>query len=228
MARFRGVAVAGALTLGIVGCLYVPYEPAQSAQTPASSEPASTAQATTHVEPVPATNTAPQRAPLPPYPLDILRWRPAVENYVPSDTVNKEVRLNGATVGFAPYLTHVHTRIHPIFADQFLTHLDNLPASDPMNRADLRVTLEIVIESQEGRVQRMGVTASSGVIAFDVFALESVDRAQPFGPAPREIVSPDGFVYVHWQFHRGPEACGTWNARLFLVPAGPKAALTSP
>jgi hypothetical protein len=59
--------------------------------------------------------------------------------------------------------------------------------------------------------------------AFDVAALDSVQRASPFGPAPSAIVSPDNRVYLHWEFHRDEVfACSTMNARPFIlnVPAG--------
>ena len=226
MARFRGFAVVGALALGMVGCLYQPYEPSKSAQTPTSPEPSSTAPAAAHVEPAPTTSTAPRGEPL--VVPSIERWRPAVENYVPSVTPEDQVRLNGSFRPFATYLNDVHAHIHPIFADRFLADLDLLPASDPMNRVGLPVKLEIVLESLEGRIQRMGVTASSGVTAFDVMALEAADQAQPFGPPPREIVSPDGLVYFHWEFHRGKEACGTWNARPFLLKSAPTAGAAAP
>jgi hypothetical protein len=133
-----------------------------------------------------------------------------------------QTALNTARVPFASYLNQVHARIHPIFADQFLSSLDSLPGNDPQNRQDLHTNLEIVLDRDEGRVHRLGVTRASGVTAFDVNALDSVYRAQPFGPPPREIVSPDGFVYFHWEFHRGPEACGTWNARPFILKGQPK------
>ena len=155
-------------------------------------------------------------------PVGIERWRSAIENYVPSVKPGNQTALNTARAPFASYLNQVHSRIHPIFADQFLASLDSLPASDPQNRPDLSTNLEIVLDRDEGRVHRLGVTKASGVTAFDVNALDSVYRAQPFGPPPREIVSPDGFVYFHWEFHRGPEACGTWNARPYILKGQPK------
>jgi hypothetical protein len=155
-------------------------------------------------------------------PVGIERWRSAIENYVPSVKPGNQTALNTARVPFASYLNQVHARIHPIFADQFLSSLDSLPGNDPQNRQDLHTNLEIVLDRDEGRVHRLGVTRASGVTAFDVNALDSVYRAQPFGPPPREIVSPDGFVYFHWEFHRGPEACGTWNARPFILKGQPK------
>jgi len=155
-------------------------------------------------------------------PVGIERWRSAIENYVPSVKPGNQTALNTARVPFASYLNQVHSRIHPIFADQFLASLESLPSSDPQNRPDLSTNLEIVLDRDEGRVHRLGVTKASGVTAFDVNALDSVYRAQPFGAPPRDIVSPDGFVYFHWEFHRGPEACGTWNARPFILKGQPK------
>jgi hypothetical protein len=56
------------------------------------------------------------------------------------------------------------------------------------------------------------------VAEFDAAALDSVVRAQPFGPAPSEIRSSDGDVYLHWEFHRDEVfACSTMHARPFLL-----------
>jgi hypothetical protein len=157
-------------------------------------------------------------------PVGIERWRSAIENYVPSVKPGNQTALNTAAVPFASYLAQIHNRIHPIFADTFLASLDQLPASSPMNRPEIYTSLEIVVDHDDGRIQRMGVTRTSGVTAFDVAALESVYRAQPFGAPPHEIVSPDGNVYLHWEFHRGLEACGTSNAHPFMLKVQPKSA----
>jgi hypothetical protein len=157
-------------------------------------------------------------------PVGIERWRSAIENYVPSVKPGNQTALNTAAAPFASYLVQIHNRIHPIFADTFLASLDRLPSADPMNRPEIFTSLEIVIDPNEGRIQRLGVTRTSGVTAFDVAALESVYRSQPFGAPPREIVSPDGNVYLHWEFHRGLEACGTSNARPYMLKVRPKSA----
>lgn len=157
-------------------------------------------------------------------PVGIERWRSAIENYVPSVKPGNQTALNTAASPFASYLVQVHNRIHPIFADGFLASLDSLPASNPMNRPDIYTSLEIVLDRDQGKIQRMGVTRTSGVTAFDVSALESVYRAQPFGAPPEAIVSPDGNVYFHWEFHRGLEACGTANAHPFMLKTQPKGA----
>jgi len=111
----------------------------------------------------------------------------------------------------------MHNRIHPIFAEAFLESLDRLPPDHPMNDQTLVTRLEIVL-TKEGRLKRMGIVKNSGVTAFDIAALDAVDRAQPFGPPPNAIISPDGNVYLHWEFHRDQVyACSTMNARPFLL-----------
>ena len=152
------------------------------------------------------------------------RWPEHLENYVPRVRGDNQTVLNTARMAFASYLNAIHKRIHPIFADSFLSSLDRLQATHPMNDPRLSTELEIVLNQESGDLVRMGVTRSSGVTAFDIAALESVKRAAPFGPPPPEIVSPDGNVYVHWEFHRNSEACSTFNARPFLLKAQPKAA----
>jgi len=120
-------------------------------------------------------------------------------------------------VPFASYLNGMHNRIHPIFAESFLGSLDSLPPNHPMNDQHLITRLEIVL-TREGRLKRMGVVKTSGITAFDIAALDAVDRAQPFGPAPSAIISADGNVYLHWEFHRDEVfACSTMNARPFIL-----------
>jgi TonB family protein len=152
------------------------------------------------------------------------RWRSAIENYVSSVKPGNQTALNTARVPFASYLNGMHNRIHPIFADSFLESLDGLPAAHPMNDKHLMTKLEIVL-TRDGHLKKMGIVRTSGITAFDIAALDAIDRAQPFGPAPNAIISPDGNVYLHWEFHRDEVfACSTMGAQPFLLnnPAGPK------
>jgi TonB family protein len=129
--------------------------------------------------------------------------------------------LNTAAVPFATYLNGMHNRIHPIFADTFLGSLDSLPPTHPMNDPKIYTSLEIVL-TKEGQIVKMGVVKTSGITAFDIAALDSVQRASPFGPAPGAIISPDGNVYLHWEFHRDEMfACSTLNARPKMLKAAP-------
>jgi len=146
------------------------------------------------------------------------RWRSAIENYVTTVKPGNQTALNAARVPFATYLNTIHNRIHPIFADSFLGSLDGLPGSHPLANPRLVTHLEIVVGPKDGQIVKMGVVKASGVTAFDVAALDSVKRASPFGPAPSAIVSTDGNVYLHWEFHRDEVfACSTMNARPFLL-----------
>ncbi len=149
------------------------------------------------------------------------RWRSAIENYVSSVKPGNQTALNTAAVPFATYLNGMHNRIHPIFADSFLAGLDNLPPTHVLNDQRLITKLEIVL-SRDGHIVKMGIVKTSGITAFDIAALDSVQRASPFGPAPAAIVSADGQVYLHWEFHRDEVyACSTMNARPFMLNSPP-------
>lgn len=152
------------------------------------------------------------------------RYRSAIENYVAAVKPGNQTALNTAAVPFASYLNQIHSRIHPIFADQFLSSLDSLPSSHPMNDPTLITTLEIVVDREEGRLVRRGVTRTSGVTMFDISAIASVDKAAPFGTPPQSIVSPDGNVYLHWEFRRDNMACSTLYAHPYILNVQPKPA----
>ena len=108
------------------------------------------------------------------------RWRSAIENYVSSVKPGNQTALNtAASSPFATYLNGMHNRIHPIFADAFLSSLDNLPATHVLNDQHLVTRLEIVL-TKEGHIVKLGVIKTSGVTAFDIAALDSVQRASPF------------------------------------------------
>jgi hypothetical protein len=157
------------------------------------------------------------------------RWRAAIENYVSSVKTGNQTALNTAHVPFASYLTGIHIRIHPIFADDFLVMLDGLPQSHPLNDPKMFARLEIVLSRDDGHVVKMGVVKTSGATAFDIAALDSVQRASPFGKPPAAIVSSDGNVYLHWEFHRDPNlACSTWGARPFMLNLPPAAPPSKP
>lgn len=157
--------------------------------------------------------------------LGIERWRAAIENYNSSVKPGNQTALNTARVPFASYLNQIHNRLHPIFADSFLASLDSLPRDHPMNRPDMKTNLEIVLDQEEGKIVKMGVTLSSGSTVFDIAALEAVQSASPFGKPPKEIVSPDGNVYLHWEFYRNPYyACSTYFAKPFILNVQPKSA----
>ena len=157
--------------------------------------------------------------------IGIERWRPAIENYVATVKLGNQTALNTAAAPFATYLNRIHNRLHPIFAVNYLGFLDGLPGSAGLHDKDMKTNLEIVLNQSNGSIVKMGVTHTSGVTAFDISALESVQRASPFGAPPPSIVSPDGNVYLHWEFHRNPLfACSTYFARPYIIKVPQKSA----
>jgi len=150
------------------------------------------------------------------------RWRAAIENYVAAVKPGNQTALNTARAPFATYLNEIHNKLHPIFAEDYLDSLTSLGAKNPINRPELFASLEVVVSKGDGHIVRIGIVKTSGVTAFDAAALDSMQRASPFGTPPSAIVSPDGNVYLHWEFHREPQiACSTVNARPFMLKSSP-------
>jgi hypothetical protein len=146
------------------------------------------------------------------------RWRSAIENYVASVKPGNQTALNSARAPFATYINSIHNKIHPIFAEEFLDSLEGLPADHMLNQRTLATSLEIVLDKDTGSVLKMGVTRHSGATPFDLAALDAVKRASPFGKPPSSILSTDGKVYLHWEFHRIREtACSTVNAKPYIL-----------
>lgn len=139
------------------------------------------------------------------------KWRAAIENYVPGVKAGNQTNLGTAAAPWATYLAQIHVRLHPIFAEGFVDGLSDLPAGHPLQDKNLVTRMEIVIKS-DGTIHHLGIVKASGVTAFDIAALDSVDRAAPFGKPPSEIISPDGLAYLHWEFHRDEMRCSNVNA----------------
>jgi hypothetical protein len=153
------------------------------------------------------------------------KFRAAIENYEPSVELGNTTALNAARVPFATYLNTIHNRIHPIFAEEYLEFYNSRPKTERVNDLTIFTSLEIVLDKTTGKIVRMGVTKTSGITEYDLTALASVDRAGPFGKAPDVIASPDGNVYLHWEFHRDDMRCSNINAFPYVLKEGetPKA-----
>ncbi|MEO7096038.1 MAG: TonB family protein [Polyangiales bacterium] len=147
------------------------------------------------------------------------KWRSAIENYTPGVKPGNQTNLGTAAAPWATYLAQIHVRLHPIFADSFVDSLDDLPSGHPLNDKTLVTRMEIVMKA-DGTLDHLGIVKPSGVTAFDVAALDAVDRAAPFGKAPSAIVSPDGLVYLHWEFHRDEMRCSNLNAYPYVLKEG--------
>jgi hypothetical protein len=93
-------------------------------------------------------------------------------------------------------------------------------AGGPFADRTLMTDLEIIING-DGSLHKVGVVRTSGFLPFDFGAFDSVNKAAPFSPPPRKILSGDGRVYVHWAFYRNERQCGTFNARPYILPNPP-------
>jgi TonB family protein len=125
--------------------------------------------------------------------------------------------LADSRLAFAKYLNHLHARIHPVFADQFLKSVETLPQDDPLRNPALTTEVALVVGGDTGRLESAKVTQSSENPQFDAAALDAATRAFPSEPPEKSCWSSDGKVYVLWIFRQAPEACGTWNARPFKL-----------
>jgi TonB family protein len=137
------------------------------------------------------------------------RWAASLYGYESPLQAITVIKSGAAQGEFTDYVSVMHDRLHPIFTDGFLASLDELPADDPLNEEKLSASIEVVLNG-DGSIVRLGILRSSGVEAFDIGVLEAMWRAAPFGKPPREVVSIDRRVYVHWQLWRHPYyACST-------------------
>jgi TonB family protein len=137
--------------------------------------------------------------------------RSSIENFTFDVKPGNQAELGTRASPFAAYITAMHRQIHKLWTFGFLADLDGKPSSNsPYNNEELWTQLEIVIKG-DGTVDKVGIVRSSGVLPFDVAAIDSVMTSAPFPPPPQVIKSANGKVYLDWQFHRDERACGTFG-----------------
>jgi TonB family protein len=135
--------------------------------------------------------------------------RSSIENFTPEVKPGNQAELGTRASPFAAYITAMHRQIHKLFTLGFLSDIDMRNDSAYANE-ELWTQLEIVVKG-DGSVERVGIVRSSGLLAFDVAAIDSVMSAAPFPAPPSVIKSANGKVYLDWQFHRDERACGTFG-----------------
>jgi hypothetical protein len=65
------------------------------------------------------------------------------------------------------------------------------------------------------------VVKASGIVQFDVAAIDAVYSAAPYSDPPREIRSGNGKIYVHWSFHRDERQCATSGVDYYILDNAP-------
>lgn len=146
------------------------------------------------------------------------RFRAASENYIAGIRPGNQTALNAAASPFAHFIYDMHVRIHPQYAQHYLSTLPMDP-EDALNDMNLHATLEIAL-NPDGSVFQVGIVETSGQTLFDLGVFTAFYRAQPFPHPPSIILSGDGHAWLRWRFDRGPGQCGTWNAHPFLLDNG--------
>ena len=154
------------------------------------------------------------------------RWKRIqadLQNFVPEVRPGNQTALNTRADPFAVYIARMHRSIHKRWGFGFLTDLDLKPDGHIMNKMSLWTMVEIVVRP-DGEVGKTTIVRPSGILAFDVAAMDAVYSSAPFEGTPRAIRSADGNVYLHWRFHRNHKQCGTFGVDPYILtkpPDGP-------
>jgi TonB C terminal len=161
----------------------------------------------------------------------LARVRAAVENFIPEVKPGNQTALNTRAAPFAAYIARMHRSIHELWGFGQLEEWDDKPTSSPFNNKNLVTELEIVLNG-DGTVDRVGVARPSGLLEYDVAAVDVAYTAGPYPDPPRAIRSANGKIYVHWKFYRDERQCATSGADPYILdnPAagGDKATLLDP
>jgi TonB family protein len=140
--------------------------------------------------------------------------RSAIENFTPDVKPGNQQELGTRASPFAAYITAMHRQIHKLFTFGFLADIEG--RRGPYDDESLWTQLQIVI-NPDGKVDKVTIVRGSGVLGFDVAAIDSVMSAAPFPIPPKAIRSTNGKVYMDWQFHRDERACGTFGVDPYIL-----------
>lgn len=143
-------------------------------------------------------------------------YQSPLENMVPEVQPGNQTALRSRKHPFARYIAQMHRKIHDAWAWNFLEQLDARGRNHPLNDYDLWTQVEIVLNG-DGSIDKVITIRHSGSSVFDAAAREHVWSAGPYPNPPREILSGNGKVYMHWAFHRDNRACGTFGAQPFIL-----------
>lgn len=143
-------------------------------------------------------------------------YQSPLENMVPEVRPGNQTALRSRKHPFAQFIATMHRTIHDKWAFGFLEQLDTMGRGHALNKPDLWTRVEIVLNS-DGSLDKLRTVRFSGNMQFDGAAREVVRNAGPFPAPPREILSGNGKVYIHWAFHRDERACGTFGAEPFIL-----------
>ena len=110
----------------------------------------------------------------------------------------------------------MHRSIHRLWGFGQLEDWDEMSGSSPFNKPNLHTTLEMVL-NRDGTVDKITMVRSSGYLPYDAAAIDVAYSAGPYPDPPREIRSPNGKIYVHWNFFRDERQCTPAFTDYFII-----------
>jgi hypothetical protein len=146
----------------------------------------------------------------------------ALENFIPEVQPGNQTALNTRAAPFAAFIARMHRSIHQQWGFGQLEEWDEKPSSAPVNNQNLLTTLEMVLNG-DGTVDKITIVKPSGLLEYDVAAIDVAYSAGPYPDPPREIRSANGKIYIHWRFYRDGRQCATSGVDYFILnnpPAG--------
>ena len=143
----------------------------------------------------------------------------SLENFTPEVRPGNQTALKTRAAPFAVFIARMHRTIHELWGFGFLEDLAAKGSNHEMNDWTLWTKLEIVIKS-DGSIDALTIVKPSGVLPFDVAAMDAVYTGGPYESPPPAIRSSDGKTYLHWSFHRDWRQCGTFGAEPFILDKG--------
>jgi len=145
-------------------------------------------------------------------------FKASLENFISEIRPGNHTGVNAHANPAASYLAKIHRRIHVRWADDYLMYLDTrVPMDSPLRNPSLHTQLEYVIDASSGKIDTVNIVKTSGNSAYDAAAISVSMAAGPHPSPPPEVISPNGKVYVHWQFWRDTRQCGTYGAQIYIL-----------
>jgi TonB family protein len=142
----------------------------------------------------------------------------SLENYITEVQPGNHTAVNATADAAASYISKIHRKIHPKWGGEYLPHLDvAYGPGHPLSDSDLNTVLEYVVDGDSGKLESVNVARSSGRVEFDAEAISVSKMVAPHPPAPPSVISPDGNVYLHWNFWRDQRQCGTFGVSIYKV-----------
>jgi outer membrane biosynthesis protein TonB len=145
-------------------------------------------------------------------------FRGALESFASEVAVGNHTGVNAYSDSAKFYLERIHQKIHRRWADGYLPYLDSsVPMGSPLRNPNLNTKLEMVIDGATGVVEKVSIVNTSGELMYDSEAIIIAQTIGPHGLAPDDATSPNGKVYIHWNFWRDSRQCGIFGAEMFIV-----------